>query len=420
MADSSPLFWFARAVRKGGVSVLALSLPLLGQGSPHPKISDGVAWSPQGWVLLPFKPGARPVIKDMSRVLHALSPAPGLTASNQWTVRNGALYEIGVTATGDQVDLFRLDLGAKPGTWERLGRFASLQHGLPPIYIYPLDTPGLFLGLSWMGGFTDRGQASFAALFRSTGDDMVFDRLVEMPFGDRSSIGTLVALGADPSKGGQCAAIHPALEPTLAASIATDRYAYLVATQAGVLWAFDLKDGHCAKVINVGGLDWRSLASASLVDHFILAAEPEQDGDLIIATRDPEVLTVAQVFEPNALNGKESTARSRSDFTDASRPFGGIHWWVVDGKSLELHPASGDRFPVVKGLDYQRAGRFRFLIDADGQIRTSLDGRWNEFLQQLAEAPGSAPLGTTQKPVHGPNDAPLAPGLPSPKPTSAR
>lgn len=364
-----------------------LGIGAAAQAPSRPKISDAVAWAPQGWLLLPFQPGVRPVLEDASHARRSLAPPPGQVESNQWTVRNGALYQVGVSATEDRVDLFRLDLGAKPGAWERLGRFDTLDHGLPPVQAYPLDESNRYLGLSWMGGFTDGRKASFAAIFRDSGGRMVFDGLVDMPFGERGSMGTFVPDGADPSKGGSCAASHPALEPTLAAPVATDRYAFLAATRAGVLWAFDLRNGHCAKTVNLGGLDEKSLPSALLVDHFILAAEPDRNGDLIVATRDPEAMAVAEVFQPNPALGKEAVAKSMSDFAEAAKSFAGIRWWVVDGKTLEARLAAGDRFPQIKGLDYRHISRFKFLIDADGQIRTSLDGHWNEFMQRMASPP---------------------------------
>lgn len=376
-----------------GLAVLQLGAWVAAQAPPRPKPTDGVAWSSQGWVFLPFMPGARPVLEDPSHVLQSLSPPPGTAQGNRWTVRDGALYEVAVTPQVDQVNLFRMDLSVEAGKWERVAQFAGLDHGLPPAQVYPLDESKHYLGLNWMGGFTDEGRASFAALFHESDGSMAFDGLVDMPFGTQNAtVGTYIPDLDNPKAIGSCQAIHPALDPTLTAHIATDRYAFLVATRAGVIWAFDLRNGQCAKTINLGGLDAKALPSALLVDHFILAAEPDQNGDLIVATRDPGVMTVAEVFQPNLELGKEAIAKSRSDFAEASKAFGGIRWWVVDGKTLDARMSESSRFPQIRGLDYRHVGRFKFLIDSDGQIHTSLDGHWNEFLQKLSEPSGSAPL----------------------------
>lgn len=400
------------AVTLGALAISAKAHPI------RPKPSDSVVWSPQAWSYIPFDPTRNLVVETSPGNRVSVQRPAGIPLGNSWCLRDGAIYFIGAPPGDKDVHLYRSEMGVLPRVWTVVGSFTSIQNGWAPALAIPLEGGKRFLCFSHPGaGFMLDGSASSAAIFRLSGRDLVMDGLIDMPFDGKATIWRFVpGAGASSSADaahlkaamlGTCEPVSPILEPSLLLTPMTQDHAFLAATHAGVIWAFSLKDGHCDKVINLGGFDWSDIGSASLIENFILGAQPDRDGDLVVATRAPKVATIAKVLFVDPARNPEAAKRARADFGQAVQTMGDVQWQVLDPKTLEARPASGGDYPEIKGISYAWLNHFAFLIDSDNQIQTSVGGHWHEFLDGLDSASTLMP-----KPVKGAGESPGHKSLP--------
>lgn len=379
----------------------------------RPKPSDTVVWSQQSWSYIPFDPARNLVLQTSPGNRTSIQRPAGVPLGNSWCIRDGALFFVGATPGDKDVHLYRSEMDVLPRTWTILGSFTSIRNGWPPALAIPLEDGKRFLCFSHPGsGFVLDGSASSAAIFRLSGRELVIDDLIDMPFDGKATIwrfepgnGTSSLTDDQPPQAavlGTCQPVSPILEPSLLLTPMTQEYAFLVATHAGVIWAFSLKDGHCVKTINLGGFDWSDLSSASLIENFILGAQPDRDGNLVVATRSQEIGALAKALFVDPATNPEAAKRARADFGQAVQRMGDVQWQVIDPKSLDAKSAAGGAYPEIKGLSYAGLNHFAFLIDADNQILTSLGGHWHEFLDRLDSVSTSGP-----KPVKAAEGSPI-------------
>ena len=408
-----------------GLSLLiGLVPPLVAQmpvGYGYPKINDSVVWGEEGeWIHIPALHGRSLTLASADGALKTLSPPSG-GILNFLSLRNQSAWMLGGNE-GSGLErtyfLYRWDLKSKPGGWERVGEVGQNPSLGPPEILIPLDTPGLYLGLNWVIGFAGKEKASYAALFKESEGHINFEAFVDMPYGSNKDICQSKLLPPLPIKADRpptdkvperyaCEARFPALIPTYWAPAQFKDHVVLGATQAGVLWVFSLANGQCTKVIDLGGMDGK-LEKLGFLNHFLLAMQPTQAGQLLIATCDPAVLQLAEGFYLPPESSKDAKEEARKAFLHAVEDFRAPVW-------LSLNPS--DSWKVTKtdsplglpehAFDNFNLQRFQFIIDPHGKAISNLNGSsWEGILDAQALGSPKAKKATTETKKSGELDAP--------------
>ena len=412
---------------------LAAQMPV---GYGYPKINDAVVWGEAGeWIHIPAQHGRNPTLVSTDGLKKVL-PAPPGGILNFMSLRNQSVWMVaGNEGLGqDYIEfLYRWDLALSPGKWERVGEVGPSQSLGPPILLIPLDEPGRYLGLNWMFGFAGKEKASYAALFKENDGHIQFDAFVDMPFGSTKDICQSKLLPPLSGKTGQsldkaperyaCEARIPALIPTYWAPPQLKDHVVLGATQAGVLWVFSLANGQCTKVINLGGKDGK-LDKLGFLDHFLLAMQPTQTGEILVATCDPTVLDLAEGFYLPPASSREAKDEAKKAFLHAVEDFRAPVW-------LSINPS--DSWKVTKtdsplglpeyAFDNFNLQRFQFIIDPHGRAISNLNGSsWEGILdaQTLGspKARATTPDGDIQKVPEIPTHTHETVSQATPKPAS--
>lgn len=421
----------------GLISSLAAQMPV---GYGYPKINDAVVWGGSGeWIHIPALHGRNPTLVSPDGLKNVL-PAPPRGILNFMSLRNQSVWMVGGNEGQGQDHiyfLYRWDLALNPGKWERVSEVGPSQSLGPPILLIPLDVPGRYLGLNWMFGFAGKEKASYAALFKENGGQIQFDAFVDMPFGSTKDIcqsKPLPPLPAPlPGKNGPtvdkaperyaCEARIPALIPTYWAPAQFKDHVVLAATQAGVLWVFSLANGQCTKVIDLGGKEGK-LEKLGFLNHFLLAMQPTQTGELLVASCDPTVLDLAEGFYLPPASSREAKDEAKKAFLHAVEDFRAPVW-------LSINPS--DSWKVTKtdsplglpeyAFDNFNLQRFQFIIDPHGRAISNLNGSsWEGILdaQTLGspKARATTPDGDKQKVPEIPTHTHETVSQATPKPAS--
>jgi len=403
---------FGLGLMLGLVSELRAQMPV---GYGYPKINDAVVWGEGGeWIHIPALHGRNPTLVSATDQ-RSLLPAPPGGGLNFMSLRHQSIWMLGNDGGQGQDKvyfLYRWDLALSPGKWERVGEVGPCQSLGPPLLLIPLDVPGQYLGLNWVFGFAGKEKASYAALFKENKGHIQFDAFVDMPFGSTKDICQSKLLPPLPlsGKNGQladkaperyaCEARIPALIPTYWAPPQFKDHVVLGATQAGVLWVFSLANGQCTKVIDLGGKDGK-LEKLGFLEHFILAMQPTQTGELLVATCDPTVLDLAEGFYLPPASSKAAKDAAKRDFLHAVEDFRAPVW-------LSINPS--DSWKVTKtdsplglpdhAFDNFYLQRFQFIFDPHGKAISNLNGgSWEGILdaQTLGPPKGKATATDAEK-----------------------
>ena len=401
----------------------------VGSGWSGPKFMDSIIWSEEGdWLHVPAlsSQGITLISKEgIRRVL----PAPPDSPLNFLSLRKGAIWKTGGrwTQKEHRYFLYRWDLKASPGEWKSVGEIGKSPSLGPPQMMIPLDEPGKYLALSWVLGFADKGKSSYAAIFKGKDEKIEFDSFIDMPFESKDSITrskALPPLPPDPEHSKDitpndryvCEATSPALFPTYWAPIQIQDFVLLGATKPGVLWAFNLKDGHCERVLDLGGVGDK-LERIGLADHFLLAIQPSKDKRLLVATCAPDILRLADGFYLPPTSSKEAKAKAKEDFLHVIDDFRTPVWWSIDPsdswKVTKIDPPAGMPQHAFSNKNLQR---FQFIIDPDGMAHSNMDGSsWEGVLntKTLGKLKDKDPSAETKA-------APEQPSVSTPKATSPK
>ncbi len=361
--------------------------PLAGQaGLGRPKIMDRIVWMEGGgWAHLPFSPGS-----SMALVLngHKEVIPPPLGDGNGWSISKVAIFTLSFTTDGHQERLWlnRRNLTDRGSGWERFAEVDGT-HGIPLI-LFPIGKEDCYLALNWTGGFVEKEQASFAAIFRLKEGRMSLNSIVEMPSPFSGLATRRVALPTldEPARGpGEpgvssprftCEATMPGLHPSLWAPALVGDYVILASSKTAILWAFSVEDGQCKRVLNLADLKAEDLPRLGALDHFLLAMQPTEKGTLLVATRSPEVIPTA--MEIGRLAGK---AASRDMLARWAMCPMDLCWLEIDPATWKVERDPVYRWPLpLAGESFEQLSLFQFILDQDGRVKGNLKGPWSAVL----------------------------------------
>jgi hypothetical protein len=318
-----------------------------------------------------------------------------------------------------KVNLFRYSIETQVFGWEKVGE-VDTKHGVPSMLV-PLGGEGnRFLGISNGLGFfgEDVKDASFVALFKQREGRIEFSSCVELTFDGTQSACRKVEIQreankeANSSNSGEkriftfCEATPRSLWPTLWHPSISVNYLALGAPEAGVIWILDLNKGSVKHTLNLFSLSKADLDRVKPLKQVILGTAFAPDGELILATREPELVDITVRLASSAEQAK-SLEESRSSldsegmgndrkeeedknfqiFAEQSKK---IQWWSIDPETgaknrLDSPTVYPDRVP-----SYARQGRLRFLVDSNGYIKTNAFTSWSLVLEGAGIVPPSS------------------------------
>ncbi len=334
--------------------------------------------------------------------------------------------------SGDRMVVLRWNLAAPEKGWERMGE-VEYDHGLPSMMI-PLGKKDLFLGLTYEMGFVGtQSGASLAAHFRLRDGKFQFEELVDMTVDGVGSIAKRVPKpisssattpedakregSSQPWQVASCAIDPPALTPSLRpASVSKDHLA-ICATQAGVIWVFELDKGTLRRIYNLDGLRQDELKRARLLNHVVLGTAFAPDGRLVVAKRDRELSKIAVKLAKETTDPVEEKMQRENlqIFTDLYKD---IHWLVLD-------PETGTRQDLDSPADFptatpsfRRQAYLQFLVTPQGIVKTNAYRDWESLKREFgihADVPLTANSEGTRKSASEPKSNAPVPGRTTPE-----
>ena len=180
----------------------------------------------------------------------------------------------------------------------------------------------------------------------------------------------------------RCAIEPPSLRPDLWVPALLPDHLVLGASQAGVLWFLSLKDGQCARVVDLGGADAKDLDRLDLLDHFLLGFAPGPDHRLLAVTRDPDALTFASAFGTPAGAPEDVRKEARRHYAETTEAMNVLQWWSID-------PETGQKQRIMQPghfperLSFSQQGQLRFLVGPDGRVHANTVGPWRDVLKGM-------------------------------------
>lgn len=357
----------------------------------RPKLNDSIIWTDEGtWVHLPANPELEPTfVFPTGERVHIPSP-PG--SGNHFSISGDKLFVIAADSTlgKEKLTLFRHKLPSVKGAssnWDKVGDIET-KHGLP-VALYALEKSDYYLALNWVDGFYDAQKASFAALFREHEGKILFDSCVDMPFGEKKHVAVRInAPKSADSKGDDeitVEGVHPALHPNLWPPTQVANSVILGATRPGILWVFSLSDGQCHHTLDLGQLG-DNYDKIDFVDHFLLGMQPTRDQHLWVATRDLDVLAIAEAFYLPKTAIKSARVEAGKQFLKAVDDLRTPLWWDIDAANWKITKMSAPPSLAPNwAINYHQLSRFQFLFDPSGKVLSNLNGSTLSGLQQLLQ-----------------------------------
>lgn len=316
------------------------------------------------------------------------------------SARNGFLWDIRRTFTAFEgkakghAFLYCCSIGTPETVWERVAEIDTTS-GVPH-YLVPLDRPGWFLGIGPYTGFFKEGRASHAALFRRTDEKLVFEDLVDIPFGGRTHIGELESVvwpqpagsvpkgpNEEPRKFQKTIVRPSSLSPDLWVPCLLPDHLVLGATKAGVLWIFSLNSGQCQRIVDLGAVSQDELDKIDHLDHFLLAIQPNKHQGLIAVTRQPETLVFARALYTPPGVSKEVREGNKMRFLEIMGSYTRLQWWSIDPKSGSKERIDDPSFFPERVITFAQASQFKFLIGPDGHVHANDQASWKDELTKL-------------------------------------
>lgn len=370
-------------------SILAQSKPILLMSQ------DTATFGPNGnWIYIPFGEGSS-VIHDREGSTRWIAPSGDGKSFGFRSFRDGNFWDIRKVfsmANGKPISksiLYRHPEYPIPGKWEQVGEIDT-QYGIPQLLV-PLDRPDYFLGIGLLMGFVKDNKGSHVALYRRKDDHLIFDALINIPYKNRQHIGELEpiilptpAVASSPEMISNLINVKqvkhnpPSLNLDVWLPVIMPDHLVLGASKAGVLWFFSLSNGECHSTLDLGEVEPGELDKIDLMGHFILGAQADKDGRLVVATRQPEAILAARVLYAPPGSRKELREVNVQRYAEIQKEQTRICWWAYDPKtgSKERIEDPGV-FPEQAPSD--RLGAFRFFFDPSGRVKTNIAlGTWKE------------------------------------------
>lgn len=376
-----------------------------------PKFQDRMCYldvDGRDWVFLEAN-SDRPILaRIMGKTRQIPSPVRFGTVSDICPSESGLwACVIEEPPSGARMVVLRWNLATPEMGWERIGEVED-GHSLPSMMI-PLRKKDLFLGLTYEMGFVgDRSGASLAAHFRLRDGKFQFEELVDMTVDGVGSIAKRVPKPISSSASAQedvkreespqpwqvasCAIDPPALAPSLRpASVSRDHLA-VCATQAGVIWVFELDKGTLRRTYNLDGLNLAELKKTRLLNHVILGTAFDSTGRLFVARRDRELARIAVKLAKETTDPVEEKMQRENlqMFTDLYKD---IRWLVLD-------PETGTRQDLDSPADFptatpsfRRQTHLQFLVTPLGIVKTNAYRDWDSLKREFGifpDAPAAA------------------------------
>ncbi len=370
------------------------------QQGPMPKTQDRLCYldtEGRDWVFLEANPDNPILARIIGRTRQIPSPVRFGTVLDICPSESGLwACVIEEPPSGARMVVLRWDHTAPEKGWERMGEVED-SHGVPYMMI-PLHKKDQFLGLAYERGFVgDRSGASLAARFQLRGGKFEFQDLVDMAVDGVGNIARWVPASvpsATPQSEGKqegslrpwqvasCVIDLPALTPSLRpASVSRDHLA-VCATQAGVIWLFELDKGTLRRTFNLDELTINEFKKAGLLNHTILGAAFNPGGQLVVAKRDRELSRIAVKLARETTEPVEAK-RQREDLQMFTDLYKDIRW-------LALDPETGARQDLDSPADFPTATPsfskqtyLRFLITPLGIVKTNAYRDWESLKQEF-------------------------------------
>jgi len=401
------------------------------QVGPIPKIQDRLFYldvEGRDWVFLEANSDGPILARFMGQTRQIPSPVRfGMVCDISPTESGLWACVIEEPPSGARMVVRRWNLSAPENGWERMGE-VEYDHGLPFMMI-PLRKKDLFLGLAYERGFVGaQAGASLAAHFRLRDGKFQFEELVDMTVDGVGSIAKRlpkpISSPSTPEDAGpegspqpwqlaSCVIDLPALTPSLRpASISRDHLA-VCATQAGVIWVFELDKGTLWRTYNLDGLKQDELKKARLLNHTILGTAFDAGGRLVVARRDRELSQIAvKLAEETTDPVEEEIQRDNLQmFTDLCKD---IRWLVIDpetGTCQDLD--SPAEFPTATP-SFRRQAYLQFLVTPQGIVKTNAYRDWESLKREFgihADVPVTPDPEGLKKSVHRETPGKAAPIL---------
>ncbi len=355
---------------------------------PPPKLSDRVVWMDGGgWAHLPLLPGS-PAKVILNGRTEAIPPPP--SGGNGWSISDGTIFALSFAIDGERERIWfnRRSLVNRGSLWERMAEVDCA--GGIPLFLFPLKKEGCYLALNWADGFTEREQASFAAIFRLRGERLLLDSLVDMPspFSGLATRRATIPIHEESARGVDepkplapryiCEVTIPGLHPSLWAPASVGDYVILASSKTAILWAFSTEDGRCKRVINLEGLNAEDFPRLGAMNHYLLAMQPTANGTLLLVTRSPEVIPAAIEVSRLAVKAASREMLSRWAVSPAS-----LRWLELDPATWKVEKDPTYRWPLPEsGETFEQLSRFQFILDQNGRVQGNLKGTWSDVLAE--------------------------------------
>jgi hypothetical protein len=356
----------------------AQSLPSL----PRILLRDRVAWaSGDGtWCYFPANPN------NSAMIVRNGIPRPFVPpqqASSSYTLGGNTLWTIAYRTgpTGkEQMRLVGQALDSVSGRWDVDAGIIDSHYGIP-LQLFPTKNPKLFLGFNLLSGFVKDGKASYAACFKVSEQRIVLDHCIDMPFNSLDTIAKCSTSISELGENTNCEPIHVFLQPNLLSIIQNEANIFVASTKIGIIWIFSRKDGELSKTIQLTDTNLKDLPKTAFLDHYILGMEPMRDGDILVATREPETLEYAKKMYFDATDSSILSEKYKKEYLTLIDDYREIQWIRIDAKSLS-YKRDETISPAWK-FNFKALRNFYFLVDPAGDVVFNTEATWDSILTKL-------------------------------------
>jgi len=362
------------------------------------KLQDQSVFDGKTWIFLPLEGDPLVITKEDPGSHDVRLPSEGLRFGYR-SFKNGYFWDIRRTVSKEadketsKSYLYRQPALTNSPAWEKIGEIETV-YGLTHYFI-PLDKEDAFLGISPFSGYVQDGKASLVAVFRLQKDKLVFNGLVDLPFGVSKSIASIETItyplpplrpgespNREPRKIQKCIISPSGLRPDLWLPALLPNHLAMASSKAGVIWLLSLKNGDMHKVIDLGHLDGADLEKLGHLDHFLLAAVPDAEGRLIVATRSIDVLLFAKSLYTPPGSPKEVGVENKRRFQEIIKEMTNVQWWAIDPETGNKESLNGQG-PFPEHIAFDRQGQLRFLFSPSGKFHLHSPGSWMDLVNNM-------------------------------------
>lgn len=362
------------------------------------KLQDQSIFDGKTWIFLPLEGDPLVITKEDPGSHDVRLPTEGLRFGYR-SFRNGYFWDIRriISKEGNKETsrsyLYRQAALTNSPVWEKVGEIDTV-YGLTN-YLVPLDKEDTFLGIGPFFGYVKDGQASLIAIFKLQKEKLVFQGLTTLPFGASRNIASVETItyplpplrpgespNREPRKLQKCVISPSGLHPDLWLPALLPNHLAMASSKAGVIWLLSLKNGDLHKVIDLGHLDGADMERLGHLDHFLLAAGPDIEGKLIVATRSNDVLLFAKSLYTPPGSPVEVGVENKRRFKEIIKEMTNVQWWAIDAETGNKESLNGQGlFP--EHVPFDRQGQLRFLFSPAGKFHLHSPCSWMDLVNNM-------------------------------------